>query len=97
MGEGKQLRRSHAGALIGGVCAGIGRHTGIDPALVRLGWVIIALLGGAGLALYLAAWTIIPDEDGQHTIAPLLVFGLFLLLPLLGLLYLVPVSITRAP
>ena len=35
--------------MIGGVCGGIGRYFGIDPTLVRIGFVALALLGGTGL------------------------------------------------
>ena len=97
MGDIKRLRRSHLDALIGGVCAGIGRYTGIDPVLVRLGWVVITFLGGAGLLMYLLAWAIISDDEGRHTVMPVLLVALIMVLPLLGLLYFLPVSVTRTP
>src|SRR5215217_2993499 len=39
-----------------GVCGGIGEALGVDPTLVRLVFALLALAGGAGLVLYLAAW-----------------------------------------
>jgi phage shock protein PspC (stress-responsive transcriptional regulator) len=38
-----------------GVCSGIGRHFGIDPLLVRLGFVVTTLIGfGSPVLIYLA-------------------------------------------
>ena len=47
------LHRSRADALLGGVCAGLARYIGADPALIRLAWVLAAFLGGTGLLMYL--------------------------------------------
>ena len=41
---------------IAGVCAGIARSLGVDVTLVRLGFAMLALAGGAGILLYLALW-----------------------------------------
>ena len=91
------LHRSRADALLGGVCAGLARFIGADPALIRLAWVLAAFLGGTGLLMYLIAWIIIPDETGHHTFMPLLLLGLVMVPVFLGLLYLVPVSVIRTP
>ena len=51
--------------MVGGVCGGIGRYFGIDPTLVRIGFVALALLGGTGLIVYAAALLLVPlDEEG---------------------------------
>ena len=51
--------------MVGGVCGGIGRYFGIDPTLVRIGFVALALLGGTGLIVYAAALLLAPlDEEG---------------------------------
>lgn len=51
--------------MIGGVGGGIGRYFGIDPTLVRIGFVALALLGGTGLIVYAAALLLVPlDEEG---------------------------------
>jgi signal transduction histidine kinase len=42
--------------VIAGVCAGIARALGVDVTLVRLIFALLALAGGAGIALYLALW-----------------------------------------
>ncbi len=56
------LRRRRDGALIGGVCAGLGPRMGIDPLILRVGFVIATVAGGVGIALYLACWILIPAD-----------------------------------
>ncbi len=56
------LRRPHDGRVIGGVCAGLGRYLGIDPVLLRIAFVILAVAGGGGLLLYVVGWIVIPAE-----------------------------------
>jgi signal transduction histidine kinase len=57
------LRRDHAHRLVGGVCAGIGRHLGIDPLIVRIVFVAAATAGGVGIVLYGLAWVLLPADD----------------------------------
>ncbi|VVC01405.1 PspC domain protein [uncultured archaeon] len=56
----KRLYRSGKERMLGGVCGGVAEYFDADPALVRLLWVLISLLWGAGILLYLAAWIIVP-------------------------------------
>ena len=56
------IRRSATDAKLAGLCGGVAQHWGIDPLLVRVGWVLLALSGGVGLVLYLAGWLLIPVE-----------------------------------
>jgi phage shock protein PspC (stress-responsive transcriptional regulator) len=59
------LRRTTGDAnVLGGVAAGIARSLGIDPILVRVTFVVLAIFGGSGIVLYLAGWVFIP-EDGR--------------------------------
>jgi signal transduction histidine kinase len=51
-----RLRRSDDDRVVAGVCAGIAEAIGVDPTLVRLVFTLLALAGGAGIALYGAAW-----------------------------------------
>jgi len=64
-----ELRRPHDGRLVGGVAAGVGRHLGVDPVYVRIGFVVLTILGGSGLLLYGAAWVLVPAEG--ETEAPI--------------------------
>lgn len=63
MSESKKLCRSRSDRLIGGVCAGIGRYFVLDPVLVRLAFVVLALVNGLGVLLYLILWAMMPDES----------------------------------
>jgi len=59
----KQLRKSNTNKKIAGVCGGIGEYFGIDPTLVRLGFVALSLLAGGGLAVYIIAAIIMPEGE----------------------------------
>jgi len=48
--------------MIDGVCGGIAHYFALDPTLVRISWVLLTLLGGAGLILYIAAMILVPPE-----------------------------------
>jgi phage shock protein PspC (stress-responsive transcriptional regulator) len=58
----RRLYRTRDDRVIGGVCGGIARYFNIDPVLVRVGAVALAVLGGAGVLAYLAAVLLIPKE-----------------------------------
>jgi len=61
----KRLYRSRRDGMIAGVCAGFAEYFDVDPSLVRLVFILIVFLGGAGLLLYLAAWLIVPENKEQ--------------------------------
>jgi len=46
--------------MIGGVAAGVSAWIGIDVTIVRLGFVLAALVSGFGLAAYVLAWLMLP-------------------------------------
>src|SRR2546428_8842047 len=46
------LRRSRDDRVIAGVCGGLGRYLGVDPVLLRVAFVVLALGGGAGFLIY---------------------------------------------
>lgn len=60
----KQLYRSREERMIGGVCAGVGEYFGIDPTLIRLGFVLGALLTGVGpmVLTYIIMLIVVPEE-----------------------------------
>ncbi len=60
--ETRKLYRSRDEKMLAGVCGGLGQFTGIDPTLVRLGFVFLTLLGGQGILLYLVMCVIVPPE-----------------------------------
>ena len=56
----KRLYKSEDNRILCGVCGGIGEFIGIDPTIVRLIWVLLALLAASGIILYIIAAIIIP-------------------------------------
>ncbi|HEY7717315.1 MAG TPA: PspC domain-containing protein [Pedococcus sp.] len=58
------LHRPAEGRLVGGVCAGLAQHLGWEPWLIRLGFVGLALAGGAGVVAYLFLWALTPQSVG---------------------------------
>lgn len=58
----KRLTRSHANRQVAGVCGGLGEYFGIDPTIVRIIFVLLALAGGPGILLYIVLWLVMPDE-----------------------------------
>ncbi|UGT39573.1 PspC domain-containing protein [Nocardia yamanashiensis] len=59
---------------IAGVATGFGRRFDVDPVVVRVAFVVSALFGGAGIALYLMAWLLLP-QAGDETSAAESLFG----------------------
>jgi len=62
------LRRAPASGYIGGVCAGFAARLGIDPILIRIGFVLTLLAGGAGIPLYVIGWALIPAEGPERPV-----------------------------
>ena len=58
----KRLTKSRGDRMVDGVCGGIARHFGIDPTLVRISFVLLTFLGGAGAILYIAAMILMPAD-----------------------------------
>jgi len=57
----KRLVRSRSDAILGGVCGGLGEYFDIDPNLVRLLFVLFAVLtSGYGILAYFVLWLILP-------------------------------------
>ncbi len=57
------LYRSKSDRMIAGVCGGLAKRFNISSTWVRLAFVLIVLLGGAGFLLYLILWVIVPEES----------------------------------
>ncbi|RKR20625.1 ATP-binding protein [Arthrobacter oryzae] len=49
--------------VIAGVCAGLAAHLGWPVRMVRIGMVVAALAGGAGVAFYAWLWIMVPTAD----------------------------------
>ena len=60
----RRLTRSSHDRMLSGVSGGIGEYLDVDPTLVRIGWVLAALVTcGAALLFYLACWLIMPSAE----------------------------------
>jgi phage shock protein C len=58
----ERLYRSRTDRLLAGIAGGMGAATGIDPTLVRIGWVILAFITqGAALIVYIVLVFVIPE------------------------------------
>ncbi|GAA4526522.1 MULTISPECIES: PspC domain-containing protein [Nonomuraea] len=64
----KQLRRTHKGRILGGVCSGVGEYVGIDPNIIRIGLAIVTLFGGLGIGVYAIGWLLLPEEGKDTSI-----------------------------
>ena len=67
--ERRRLQRSRSDRKLAGVSGGLAAYFEIHPAIFRVGFVILTLLGCAGIPIYAAAALVIPDEGKQDSIA----------------------------
>ena len=63
----KRLLRSRQERMLGGVCGGIAEYFNVDPTLVRLAAVVLAIVSSIvpGLLLYAVLWIVIPEGTGD--------------------------------
>ena len=59
----RRLYRSETNRLIAGICGGFGEYLGIDPTIVRVLAVLLALTTGLGVLAYIVLWIIIPTQS----------------------------------
>lgn len=61
----KRLTRNKIDGVWGGVCAGIGDYSGLDPVIVRLLFVLsfFFLLGPLSFAIYFGLWIFVPSDN----------------------------------
>ncbi|MEU4764766.1 PspC domain-containing protein [Actinosynnema sp. NPDC023794] len=66
-------RRPHDGRKIAGVAAGIAQRYQIDPVIVRVAFVAMALCNGAGVLIYLLGWLWLAQADDEVSAAEALI------------------------
>jgi signal transduction histidine kinase len=54
------LRRASSGRIIGGVARGVATHLGVDVWWVRLAFVVLTVVSGAGVLAYAILWALVP-------------------------------------
>ena len=62
MDPSEKLYRSRTDRQVAGVCAGLAKRFNVDVTLVRVLFILLAIMGGSGIVLYLAMWIIVPKE-----------------------------------
>ncbi|MGA2519240.1 MAG: PspC domain-containing protein [Acidimicrobiales bacterium] len=61
------LRRSRDSRIAGGVAGGLSARLGVDANIIRILFVVVSVGGGAGFALYVAAWLLIPRQGSDES------------------------------
>jgi len=56
------FRRSRTDRMLGGVCGGLARATGVESWVWRLLFAIMFIFAGAGLLVYVLLWIFVPSE-----------------------------------
>ncbi|MFC4590533.1 PspC domain-containing protein [Sphaerisporangium corydalis] len=64
MDEERVLKRSDEGRMLTGVCAGLGRYTGMDPVIFRVGFAALVVGSGIGIMLYVGAFLLMRSPNG---------------------------------
>jgi phage shock protein C len=64
------VRRSRSERVIAGVCGGVGRYLGVDPVLLRIAFIILALANGLGVIAYVVCWVAIPEDGPDQPSVP---------------------------
>jgi phage shock protein C len=62
MAQTRRLYRSRTNRKLAGVCGGLAQYFNTEATLIRILFVVLALLGGPGLVIYLVMWIIVPVE-----------------------------------
>jgi phage shock protein C len=57
-----KLVRPRLGRKVAGVCLGFAEYFDIDVTVVRLVWLVTAIMTGVGFIPYFIAWIVMPEE-----------------------------------
>lgn len=61
--EPRRLYRAENEKILGGVCGGLANYLRLDPAIVRIIFVLITFGWGAGVLLYCILWAVLPHKS----------------------------------
>ncbi|MFZ4785693.1 MAG: PspC domain-containing protein [Flavobacteriales bacterium] len=56
----RRVYRDEDDAYVGGVCSGLSYYLGWDPMILRLAFVVLALVGGSAVLVYIVFWAVLP-------------------------------------
>ncbi|MFH1085606.1 MAG: PspC domain-containing protein [Chloroflexota bacterium] len=62
----KRYHRSEKDKIIAGVCGGLAESWHVSPLLLRIGFVIAAMINGVGLVAYLLLWLFMAPEHVEY-------------------------------
>jgi phage shock protein PspC (stress-responsive transcriptional regulator) len=63
----RKITRSRDDRMIAGVCAGIAKYLKIDPTVVRLSAVVLAIFTlGTAVVAYAAGWLLMPEDSYEN-------------------------------
>ncbi|MGH3273730.1 MAG: PspC domain-containing protein, partial [Streptosporangiaceae bacterium] len=65
----RRLRRPVQDRMLAGVAASLAGYLDVDVTIVRIVMTVLTVAGGAGAALYVVGWLLIPEEGSEHSIA----------------------------
>jgi phage shock protein PspC (stress-responsive transcriptional regulator) len=65
----QRLRRPLNDRMVAGVGAAVADYLDVDVTIVRIVIAVLTIVGGAGVAIYIAGWLLIPEEGSDHSIA----------------------------
>ncbi|HLW84026.1 MAG TPA: PspC domain-containing protein [Candidatus Sulfotelmatobacter sp.] len=57
-----RLVRPRAGRKVAGVCLGFAEYFDIDVTVIRVVWLVTAIMSGVGIVPYFIAWIVMPEE-----------------------------------
>jgi len=60
-----RLTRSSTDKIIAGVCGGLAEYLEIDPALVRLAFLVLFFASGIGFPIYIILWVVMPQGEND--------------------------------
>jgi phage shock protein C len=61
-----RLYRNQTGRMVGGVCAGLGSYSNIDPLIWRIVFVGLTLVNGLGILAYMLLWLLLPEAEAEY-------------------------------
>jgi len=70
------LRRPVQDRVVAGVAAGLARYLGVDVTIIRLAFVVLTIVGGAGIPLYLAGLLLIQEDGSDQSVVSSLIESL---------------------
>lgn len=59
----RRMYRDPDNRIIGGVCSGLAAYWRVDPTIIRIVFILLAIFGMAGVIIYLILWVVLPEAQ----------------------------------